>query len=146
MADQDMVHEYLDLMAQVVGNVPFNKVQEYSRGEMMSLRFLEVKEGRGEPVTPGDISQALGLTTARIANVLNSLEKKGLVARVHDVEDRRRVFVTLTEDGRAFVHRKSEEIGSAARGFLESLGEKDARELLRLLRRMVEYRTSRDIE
>lgn len=144
METRDLAHEYLKLMARIITNAPFNRVQEFSRGELMTLRNLELAERNGEAVTPGDISQSAGLSTARVANVLNSLEKKGLVARVHDVQDRRRVFVTLTDDGRVLINRKSAEILADAEDVLKSLGEKDAHEFLRLLRRMVDYQTARE--
>ena len=141
MDTTELAQEYLVLMQKIVSNAPFNQVQEYSRGEMMVLRYLELKEGEdaSEPVTPGDMSQALGLTTARIANVLKSLERKGLVERVHDTEDRRRVFVTLTDAGREFTRRKTEQVVSGAEEFILHMGEEDAPELIRLLGRMVSY-------
>ena len=141
MDTTELAQEYLVLMQKIVSNAPFNQVQEYSRGEMMILRYLELKEGEdaSEPVTPGDMSQALGLTTARIANVLKSLERKGLVERVHDTEDRRRVFVMLTDEGREFTRRKTEQVVSGAEEFILHMGEEDASELIRLLGRMVSY-------
>ena len=137
----ELADEYLDLMGQVITNAPFNQAQEYSRGELAMLRALETHEGEGGecPMTPSELSQELGLTTARIANLLKSLEHKRLVRRVHDSEDRRRVFVTLTDAGRAFGRQKQQEMHTMALRLIDHMGEDDAREFIRLLGRMVTF-------
>ena len=135
----ELADEYLALMGQVVTNAPFNQAQEYSRGELAMLRMLEMHEGGECPMTPSELSQELGLTTARIANLLKSLERKGLVQRDHDSEDRRRVFVTLTDAGRAFGHQKQQEMHTMALRLIGHMGEDDAREFIRLLGRMVTF-------
>ena len=139
MSTDELADEYLDLMGQVVTNAPFNQAQEYSRGELAALRMLELREGGEHPMTPGELSQELGLTTARIANLLKSLERKGLVRRDHDSEDRRRVFVTLTDAGRAFGREKQQEMHTMALRLIDHMGEDDAREFVRLLGRMVTF-------
>lgn len=134
-----LAREYLELIGSLVGNPPFNEVQEFSRGEMMALRVLEVADADGRQVTPGDLSEHLRLSTARVANLLKSLERKGLATRTHDDADRRRVFVGLTDEGRALAHKKSEEMAANADAFIRELGEDDAKELIRLLRRTIDY-------
>ena len=71
-----------------------------------------------------------------MANVLRSLEEKGLVTRKHSQADRRRVTVSLTEAGRAEDKRHKAEFEELASAFLAQLGEKDTREMLRILRRV----------
>lgn len=139
MDTRALAEEYLHLIGSLVGNAPFNEVQDYSRGEMMALRVLEVADAEGRPATPGDLSSYLGLSTARIANLLKSLERKGLATRVHDDADRRRVFVSLTDEGRALAHQKSQEMAAMAMAFIEEMGEEDASELIRLLGRTIDY-------
>jgi len=44
-------------------------------------------------VTAGDLGRATGLTTGAVTGILDRLEKAGMVERVRDASDRRKVFV-----------------------------------------------------
>ena len=71
--------------------------QVFSQGEMRLLGCLNAgADGR----TAGELSTLLDLSTARIAAMLNNLERKGAITRARDTADRRRVVVRLTEQGR----------------------------------------------
>ena len=52
-----------------------------------------------------EIADVLGLTHPAVVQVVNILERKGLVAARQDPEDRRRRLVTLTEEGRCLVNQ-----------------------------------------
>lgn len=105
------------------------------RGEMAVLRLLEHED---RALMAGEISRELCMTTSRIAAVLNSLEKKGLVARETDSRDRRRVMVCLTEAGAAICQKKKEQIRQNMEMLMRRLGEEDARALVHLTRRVQE--------
>ena len=45
------------------------------------------------PVSVGEIAKQTGLAIASVTNLVDRLERKGFVQRVHDDEDRRRVMV-----------------------------------------------------
>jgi DNA-binding MarR family transcriptional regulator len=103
-------------------------------GEKFVLRYLDEKSG----ALPGEISDAIGITTARVAATLNSLESKGLVTREIDKEDRRKIIVTITPKGKEVSSLQNKEhIDHFARVF-ERLGEADAREYVRLITRVTE--------
>ena len=55
---------------------------------------LIVSDAKGM-VTAGRLSELTGLTTGAITHILDRLEKRGIVERVRDSEDRRRVFVQV---------------------------------------------------
>jgi DNA-binding MarR family transcriptional regulator len=60
-------------------------------------RCLDILGTRG-PMTAGQLAEAVRLTTGAVTGVLDRLEAAGLVRRVRDTEDRRRVIVELTEE------------------------------------------------
>ena len=78
---------------------PHEDISQTQRGEMAVLRLL-ARENR--QLLAGEISRGLGMTTSRIAAVLNSLEKKDMITRCVDPADRRRVVVALTARGEDF--------------------------------------------
>ena len=66
--------------------------------QMICLYSL-VKEGR---VTQSELAKQVNMGMSTINGVIDRLEKKELVFRERDTKDRRKVFVNVTETGRAF--------------------------------------------
>lgn len=103
--------------------------QVFSQGEMRLLGCLNAgADGR----TAGKLSTLLDLSTARIAAMLNNLERKGAITRARDTADRRRVVVRLTEQGRNEVQTSFNEAVACLSEVYRRMGEADTRELLRL--------------
>ena len=74
-----------------------SRMQNARRGEHGVIHALACS---ASPLTPSELATLGHLSSARVANVLRSLEEKGLVTREHSQADRRRVTVSLTADGR----------------------------------------------
>jgi DNA-binding MarR family transcriptional regulator len=108
---------------------PQKHISESLRGEAFALQYIAFHDG---PVLPGEISGEMGISSARIAAALNSLEKKGLVTRRIDPEDRRRILVELTEQGAAQAQEHTEEVLNNITIMLSQLDEHDAREYVRI--------------
>jgi DNA-binding MarR family transcriptional regulator len=51
------------------------------------------------PMTLGELAQHLGLSRATATELVTRVEQRGLVARIRDERDRRRVFVWVTQEG-----------------------------------------------
>ena len=81
------------------------------------------------------------MTTSRVAAVLGSLEKKGLLERENDAVDRRRVLVSLTQAGEALCEKRKAHFKSKIALLLSMLGD-DAPEFVRLLGRVFEITSS----
>jgi DNA-binding MarR family transcriptional regulator len=60
-------------------------------------RCLDILGTRG-PMTAGQLAEAVRLTTGAITGVLDRLESAGLVRRVRDTADRRRINVAVTDE------------------------------------------------
>jgi DNA-binding MarR family transcriptional regulator len=60
-------------------------------------RCLDILGTRG-PMTAGQLAEAVRLTTGAVTGVLDRLEAAGLVRRVRDTNDRRKVIVEITEE------------------------------------------------
>ena len=111
---------------------PHENISQTQRGEMAVLRLLATQRRQ---MLAGEISRSLSMTTSRIAAVLNSLEKKEMIARLPDPADRRRVAVALTARGEDFCLARRKEAERDFTHLLERLGEDDARQFVHLLER-----------
>lgn len=119
---------------------PHEEVSATMRGEMAVLRLLMMQ---GEPMTAGELSRTLSMTTSRIAAVLGSLEKKGLLMRMPDETDRRRVLAALTEQGRAECKARRAHALRDMTAMLTRLGEEDAVHFVRIMKRIHEIMPDR---
>lgn len=70
----------------------------FSTTQYMVLGLVE-KSREGEPYTISAIAGKLGLDPATVVRTIDSLEKRGLVERQRDKQDRRQVFIVFTESG-----------------------------------------------
>ena len=89
-------------------------------------------------VLPSEISQQMNVSTARVASALNTLEKKGLITREIDPKDRRQILVAATQGGKELAEECQNAVQGIAAKMLELLGEHDAREYVRITRRLAD--------
>ncbi|WP_432617158.1 MarR family winged helix-turn-helix transcriptional regulator [Butyricicoccus sp.] len=105
-----------------------------ARGEAQILLMLA---HRNEAVCAGELTEHVGLTSGRVANILKQLERKEYIERTPGTDDRRKVLVCLTENGQQYAkHVYKKELDGYA-WLLRVLGEADAREFMRLLKQGV---------
>ncbi|MDA8302219.1 MAG: MarR family transcriptional regulator [Actinomycetota bacterium] len=64
------------------------------------LRCLEIA-ARAGGVSAGELAERAGLSTSAVTSVVDRVERLGLVRRVRDATDRRRVWVEVTDLGRS---------------------------------------------
>ena len=64
---------------------------------------LGALEGAGGSLSPTVLAQRLLVTPASVTSLLDTLERRGLLTRTPDPDDRRKVIVTISHAGRALV-------------------------------------------
>lgn len=114
---------------------PLNDMRKQERVQDMTLRFLY--ENGGSSV-PKELMEFFGVSSARITKLLGTLEERGFVVREGDPADRRRVTVRLTPAGETYMMDLDAGFQRRLARILELLGEHDARELVRLMGRLIE--------
>lgn len=115
--------------------IPFQKfLNDSHQGEIMVLQML-LKISVTEPdlvINAGLIGSNLGFTNARTTAILTSLEKKDLIKREINPDNRRQIIVTLTNLGIYTAQKRKEILLQSVTALLEQLGETDAVEYIRL--------------
>jgi len=110
-------------------------IQEGVHGEAFVLHFVREKD---YDVIPSNISDAMEISSARVAAALNSLENKGMITREIDTKDRRRIIVKITPKGAEHAEEQQKAIIRHIRSILTVLGEYDAKEFVRIMKRVAE--------
>lgn len=85
-------------------------------------RCLDIVDRRA-PISAGQLASEAGLTTGAVTAVLDRLEGKGLVRRVPDPDDRRRILVEVTDKQRQEAGRLYLPLKAMADPWFEGLGE-----------------------
>lgn len=131
----ELAAELLDKMQAFHKARPQKHFNEALQGEEFVLRYISL---RGGDVLPGEISTEMSVSSARIATALNSLEKKGLVTRQIDKNDRRKIIIGITQKGKDLAEKQYHIAVSGIAKILVLLGDHDAKEYVRIMSKLAE--------
>jgi len=133
MDHTELTNEIMKAMQKLMRRQTQKKMDVFPKGEDFVLRYLACSHNHS---LPGEISETMGVSTARIAATLNALEGKGLISRQIDSSDRRRILVEITEDGKALARQREQELSERIEQMLIALGEEDSKHFLRILNKL----------
>jgi DNA-binding MarR family transcriptional regulator len=85
-----------------------------------------------------DIAKAAGLSPGAVTQVCDELVRMGYVERSRSTDDRRVVYITITDSGRAKIDEIRKLRIQQADSILRQLGQRDADEFVRIVQRIVE--------
>jgi len=114
---------------------PQKIINDSLHGEVFMLHNIAASE---DCMIPSELSNAMGISGARIAATLNGLESKGYVTRQIDPSDRRRILVALTDKGKEKNEAYRMELIYMTAKMLSLLGEHDAKEYVRITKKLGE--------
>jgi DNA-binding MarR family transcriptional regulator len=101
------------------------------------LNLVDAAEGRSQQA----IGQAIEVPASRMVALVDDLERRGLVERRPDPEDRRIRALFLTKEGREALARGREIADSHERDLTKGMPAADRRQLIDLLRQIVDRQT-----
>lgn len=115
---------------------------DLSQGEYLVLRNIwlsnnGMSSNQGH-IKAADLSDILKLSRPSITRILNDLERRGLITRNIDSEDRRSVKIELTEEGIEAIEKANRRILSIAERLVVSLGDSDTDKLIELIDKLTE--------
>ena len=117
-----------NVLFEIIGNKKNAIILESLRGENAVLTCLLHNE-----------EEKLSLVPGRMTDILKTLEKKGMIRREPDPEDRRRVLVRITPKGIRDVTERREKVRTQYSGLYQALGLYDTVKLIELLKKMNRY-------
>lgn len=115
------------------------KIAGYNPSELKVL--FTIKHGTQEKngMKVSEISQQLHVTPPTVTQIINILEKDGLIERKIDKEDRRAVKIHLTEAGMQVTDQAKEAFSETLSGLIDYLGEEESEHLIQLLTKVYQY-------
>ena len=90
------------------------------------------------PQPVGRLAEAAGVAKPTATRMVEGLARDGLVERHACAEDRRKVLVELTEEGRAALIARRRDVQGARRKLAAALTEDERREAVHLLRKLAD--------
>lgn len=88
------------------------------------------------PLCQRDVAAKILKSTGNITLVIDNLEKRGLVERVRDLEDRRYLTIHLTEDGTSLISKAFATVRDAIVSEMASLDEAEQEQLGHLCKKV----------
>ena len=107
-----------------------------SRGEVGALSALRIA-GPPHRLSPTRLGRGLMLSSAGVTSRIDRLERRGLVRRLADPDDRRGIIVELTDQGLEIVDSAVAAVTISDRQLLERLDAQDIAQLEAILRKLL---------
>lgn len=98
------------------------------------LRILE--EAKGKPLSVQAIQKAMIQTGSNVTRIVDKLLLKGLVNRSECPTNRRKMDISITKEGLAFLEVLDQEVRAVHQPLMELLSEKELEQLYDLLKKL----------
>lgn len=137
MAERDLLDDYIDVYLS-----GFKYISELVSVPTMTYhlsfeQFLIMRDvAAGQRLSLSEVAKHRHVTRAAISRQLKSLLDAGYIVQTPDPKDRRRQYLDLTDSGKQVTVEINQAIHKRFYGWVEVIGEKDAKELLRIMRRV----------
>ena len=125
----------IQALAKILGDQTAERLQRFDL-QWWQYDVLSTLRRKGSPfiMAASELASSAMLTTGAMTNRIDGLEAEGLVRRVKDENDGRRVLVQLTQKGLQLIEGATEARFESATEALEGLSRKQRRSLTGLLR------------
>lgn len=142
MTNEERLQSALEMrnIIQRMGSVKFEKQNNcvLKHAEKQLIFMLSAMYNR-EPVRPSEIAKKMGVTLPAVSHHINALEKEGYIERLPDENDKRVLLISLSEKGKKLDDEMREKFFQNICNLVEYLGEEDSKELIRLMKKVLEY-------
>lgn len=138
---EELAKQFLEEFYRLGRQTQSKAIGHSMKGEAFLLLYLLQK---GSGASPGELGKAIQTSTARVAAILNSLERKNQIIRKSDEQDKRKILVELTPDGKKKAEQCRQVPLHMVCQMMEQLGEEDAVQMLHILKRINEIMPQMD--
>ena len=116
------------------------KIAGFNPSEFKVLNIIEREANQKQTeMKVSDISRILQVTPPTVTQIVNVLEKEGLVERKIDPGNRRAVQIKLTAEGAMTVEQARKALTDSFSGLIDYLGVEESEHLAELLNKVHQY-------
>lgn len=108
------------------------------------LIMLEIEKRSG--INSGQVAKIVNLSPATVTNILDRLENKGLVSRIRDTQDKRKVGLFLTDNGLSLLQKAPQALQEHFIEKFSNLAEWEQSQLLSSMERLSEMMNADNID
>lgn len=141
----DMHMKFFNVMCKFKNNFHMDRMFGMKKSEYTMLITIDCAIRDSGKTTVSTISKAMKMTRAAVSKTIGELENQGYVIKVVNKEDKRQVYIELTEIGHKRLNTVKAEINNFADTVFQKFGSDNANQLLGLLETMYEI-TADEIE
>ncbi len=139
--DDELREKFVSLMTRCGKmNTMLSSQCELQRNELEILHIISGKEapsdGEGVNLNAQRIQERLQISKPAISYTLNTLEKKAYIVREIDPNDRRRISITITQEGITATAQSMQQHADMWSRLLDGFGEENMVQLTQLLGRL----------
>lgn len=125
---------------------PFKTVNHELKHAERHLLLLLCNNYRETPIKPSELAKKTGVTLPAISHQINNLEKLGYIERLSNPKDKRVSLISLSEKGKKVDEEFKKTSLANIVDIFEYLGEKDSKELIRIISLISEYVNKKNME
>lgn len=127
---QELITRYEEVLF-MVGKKVISLIKEQIGEELTTDQHLTMRYIKNfGPCTSSQLAEAFFVKKSAITAIINRLVEKGYVQRLYDQDDRRVIYLTLTEDGDAVYGKSEEDIQKMVEKYLFQLDEAEIESFL----------------
>lgn len=108
-----------------------------NNGQMSQGKILKILYKKGD-ISQKDMQDKLHVKSGTISESINKLEKKGLLIRQYDENDRRKRVLHLTEKGKKDVETYTKDYQKEVIQFFDVLSDDEKKELEEILKKLLQ--------
>lgn len=117
----------------------------YTVDEITDTQYVVLRALRKAPCNTSFLAHMLGVTLSAVTALINRLHKMGLVTRERQEQDRRQVWISITDKGLEVLENVEERRNLLFALYLSRVPEEEREQLLELLKGAVELFDREDI-
>jgi DNA-binding MarR family transcriptional regulator len=134
-------------LRRIVRVTEFNARTLANQSDLTASQLLVMQHvAQSGKALPSAIAKAIDLKQATVTVLVNKLEDAGLVTRRRDTEDRRRVWIEMTNSGQAALDRSPDLLQNRFERGFENLEEWEQAMIIAMLERVASLLDAEEIE
>ncbi len=110
------------------------KLSVLEQGTFLALQCLSDHQ---DAVHPKELSREMAISSARVAALLNHMEREEMIVRTADPNDSRQIMVSLTPEGKRLIQTKRKEVVDLMANALKGLEPEEAETYFRIQRKLL---------